>query len=704
MRPSTRTRCLSIILLLSAGELAWAEEPVDTAAAASQRFDQLGDPLFEEALLRFGTQRFRYPTEVIDIGLSPDEKTIVAIGRELLIAWDTATGKELWRANCPEHDIALFGASYGLRGVAFAPDGSHFYTPGGQNEIIRWEVRSGNHESVKLVPGFQLKEFLGLGISPMKSVDVSRDGTRLAAGNQRGLVVCDPQGKALFNISNNPAAPVEADDMNRDRLNFGGDFSMGIFAPDGESLAVVLSEAPQEFRLVNSQDGQEQRRIPTTDKIVRWAFSPDGKQIVATERDSTVRLYDVDTGKELWAFKIELKNNAESYTSAVSFAPDGKLIAACAPIGSDHDIYLLDAASGEQVNKLVGHIWKPWAVAFTRDSKRLYSSGWDGVIRRWDVETGKQLALPGEVRATGVIAASPAEPLVAYEDEAGTIHLANSTDGKEVRTISLPGAEVSQLAFSPDGKQLAGGGAQGDEVHATIWNVADGKQVAHWSWPKGNDPHSQVEALSFRPDGQKLAAAVFRQSAAYLFDLASNEQSKPISHSEIYGLAFSPDGETLATVGWDSLLQLWDAKTGESKSASMVDIDEDYDLPSEDSDLRMYAVSYSPKGDLLATGHMNNSVRIWATEGLKFQRQIKGIGFSYGALAFSPDGASVATGARDGTVAVWDAATGEKAWSQSKHGHHVYTVCFGHDGKSLISGADDGLCYVWELPSKAASE
>ena len=59
--------------------------------------DSLGDPLPAGARLRLGTLRFRPPSSVVELALSPDEKTIVTAGREL-IAWDATTGKELWRA------------------------------------------------------------------------------------------------------------------------------------------------------------------------------------------------------------------------------------------------------------------------------------------------------------------------------------------------------------------------------------------------------------------------------------------------------------------------------------------------------------------------------------------------------------------------------------------------------------------------------
>ncbi len=69
-------------------------EPVDRRHLAA--VDALGDPLPEGARIRFGTLRFRSPDGVQDIALSPDDKSVVTVGRELIV-WDAATGQERWK-------------------------------------------------------------------------------------------------------------------------------------------------------------------------------------------------------------------------------------------------------------------------------------------------------------------------------------------------------------------------------------------------------------------------------------------------------------------------------------------------------------------------------------------------------------------------------------------------------------------------------
>jgi WD40 repeat protein len=652
-----------------------AETPAPPRAAAA-RVDRLGDPLPPSALLRFGTLRLQHPRPIADLVLSLDGKTVVTIGGSL-IAWDAATGKSLWETNAVTAGYESHGSRYGGSALAFATHGRWLYMPSHRDEVTLWDVVSGQQRTLSI----------GSKDHVYRTVAVSPDGRRLALGAAEGLIVCDTQGQLLFEIRNNPRGDVTKD--REDRLAFGGHYSAGWFSPDRKTLAVVTSDNPNSVRLVDSENGKELRRIALSNRLVRLAFSPDGKRIAATERDNAVRLYSVETGLPIWSHIVKLTNIYENYTSGVAFSPDGKLVALGA---TDHHIYFCDAATGEEIARLAGHHWYPWELAFTADGRLLYSGGWDGTIRRWDVASRKQLPPPVGVRGSEVVAASPDGQTLAYADDLNVVHLANAKEGSERRTLQLPNISYSQLAFSPDGTQLAAGGAgsgpgQGD-VQVKVWDLKTGELVRRFHWPLGYDPHSTVEALSFSPDGKRLAAAVFRQSAAYVFDLANSTRLARIEHSQIYGLSFSPDGKTLATAGWDEIIRLTDTQTWKTRSQTKVD----------GRDSRMYAVSYSPEGGWVATAHMDGEIRTWNAADMKALQVFQAPGrFIYGALCASPDGLWLATGGAGGEISVWDPMTGKAVWAAGRQRGYVYTVGFGRDSRTLISGGDDNVGYLWDL-------
>ena len=391
-----------------------------------------------------------------------------------------------------------------------------------------------------------------------RAVDVAPDGRKLALGRASGVVVCDLQGNVRFQIANNPDSPAAFD--RDDRLTFGGHNSLGRFSPDGKLLAVVTSDHPDQVRLCDADTGRCKQTLSLSSRLVRLAFSADSRRLATTERNSAVRVYDVARGERLWSHVVKLTNSYENYTSAVAFSPDGKTLAVGA---TDNRIYLIDSASGDEVGQLIGHHWYPWAQAFASNGKTLYSAGWDGFIRRWDVAARKQLSLPAGVRATGVIAASPDGHTLAYEIEPGAIRIFDSQSGEELRSLELPGSYyaptdvLSGRAASRGGRHQRQAGARG-RVGGGERETGPSLGLADWT---GSAFNRRVIAIRHgrAPAGRSGVPAVGRLHLG----LTAGTQVARLEHAKVYGLSFSPDARTLATVGWDSIIRLWNMETGQ---------------------------------------------------------------------------------------------------------------------------------------------
>lgn len=307
-----------------------------------------------------------------------------------------------------------------------------------------------------------------------------------------------------------------------------------VYSPDGTKLAVAAGNG---IWLYDAQTGQELAQcaghIYTVHNI---AFRPDGKTIasVGLGPDQTIRIWDVQTGKNLRTFKYK--------AWSVAFSPDGKTIV-CSRGSDDHDLYLLDADTGKLIRTFSGHpdylgqIDFIISLAFSPDGKTIAGTGGSTTVSLWDADTGKLLrTLTVETHPTlgarNFVTFSPDGRMIASKIGPRIIGLWEANTGKILQSTSIatPTSRRS-FAFSPDGKMIA--------CHSKIvldiglWNVNTGKLLRTLTGYRENNP--------LRRD--RFGRYIWSDDA-------------PISF-----LAFNPDGKTIATAG-DYSVHLWDVNTG----------------------------------------------------------------------------------------------------------------------------------------------
>ena len=66
-------------------------------------------------------------------------------------------------------------------------------------------------------------------------------------------------------------------------------------------------------------------------------------------------------------------------------------------------------------------------------------------------------------------------------------------------------------------------------------------------------------------------------------------------------------------------------------------------------------------------------------------------------VCFSPDGRLVASGYLDDLVRIWDVQTGQLVERLQGHRNSVYTVAFTPDGAGLVSGSLDRTLMFWNI-------
>ena len=189
------------------------------------------------------------------------------------------------------------------------------------------------------------------------------------------------------------------------------------------------------------------------------------------------------------------------------FAPTGDRIAAGSRKGT---IYVWNFEQPEHPIQLSGHTDHTWALAFSPDGKRLVSGADDETTRVWDVELGEEIAiLPiGEPCTPMGFAFSPCGDLIVGSLN-NEIRFWCAEKLTTLRTIPQPddNRRAYALVFSPCGNYLASGTwwQKGmEKMTIRIWDVATSENI-HTFWGHNSD----VQSLSFSPDGTRLASSGF---------------------------------------------------------------------------------------------------------------------------------------------------------------------------------------------------
>jgi WD40 repeat protein len=280
------------------------------------------------------------------------------------------------------------------------------------------------------------------------------------------------------------------------------------------------------------------RRIRTveTGAVHSAAFSPDGR-LMATASDNSLRLWNLETGKQL----ATLTGSSKPATG-VQFSPDSRLLAA----GGDKALWIWEADS-QKAHKLEDRgMGTVFSTSFSLDRKYLVSTGSDKAVRVWNAETSTVEASV-KLSVQGVWAGlSPDQNIVGIVESDLKYSDARIWGWRSNGTAVLLPLSVGArcLAFSPDGRRMAGGLQSGA---LRTWDISD---AAHPQEGLQFDGHTQVvEFLAFSADGKLLASA----GADKTFRLWNSNNAVQIRSLDalsgterILGLSFATDGRLLA--------------------------------------------------------------------------------------------------------------------------------------------------------------
>jgi len=456
-------------------------------------------------------------------------------------------------------------------------------------------------------------------------------------------------------------------------------------------------------------------RVPA--RVLGCALSPEDAWLAVACADGAVRLLELETLKEK-----EVLTGHEQGATAVAFAPNGyRLVSG----GGDGRFRIREVVSGrESWFDAHHHIG---VCAFSPDGGSILIGEWNADLRIHDTWTGELLEMirhmprrnirdPWWIR---VAAYSPDGGSIAVSSfgipggeigAQGKLVLYDASTGTSERELAGHAGWLTGCAFSPDGRRLA---SSSEDQTAIVWDTATGDVLCVLEHP------AAVGACAFTPDGGALLTASsdgelrLWDVEAGIAESSERPAARPVSvgievlvragfqgrdakrAAAVNALALSHDGSLAASVSFERVARIWDARRGA--------FDGTFELGGPG-----LVCSLSPDGSRLATCEQSvrfgGLLRLWDVRRRAELASLAGYptgvrgGGSANGIAFSPDGRRLAAPGEGHRVTILDAEDGVPLAELQGPTGHVLALAWSPDGRRIVSGSVDGQVLSWDEP------
>lgn len=393
------------------------------------------------------------------------------------------------------------------------------------------------------------------------------------------------------------------------------------FSPDGRRLLHCFKNGLEIADLAGGATRSFDFQAVTRSPLLACGFGAGGRRILAIGQDGKAGWWDVESSR--LAQRVDFGAGKEAVLAA-----SGTRVVVLARDGSAR---LFDTANGSELVTFSGS-GAIEQVALNRDGRRALGVQADGTVRVWDVARGAEISsIRSQLRAALL-----------------------SPNGGRV---------VLRAGSSPTGP---GGGFE-------VWDVETGERMAVL------DAAARLTSLTFSPDGKRLVGGGADGTVRIYETDSARETSRFAGHySRVIAAVMSPDGRHVLSSSFDSRVVLWDLEASR---------------PSRQIDLTRAPVSLAPleRGESFLVGAADGSLRRWQTEGGREPAVLLSAGPAVVRLFPSPTGARALAVRADGSAVLVDPRSGfQIATFENAFGANVVSKIdriqpFSPDGRRIVT-------------------
>ena len=470
------------------------------------------------------------------------------------------------------------------------------------------------------------------------------------------------------------------------------------------------------LKLWDVDSGRELRTLKGHTVVVMGvALSADGRRAVSTSIDKTLKLWDVDSGRELRTFE-----GHSDWVRGVALSIDGSRVISAS---ADTTLKLWDVDSGHELRTFEGHSAAVTGVALSADGRRAISASDDNTLKLWDVDTGPELrTLQGHVAPVMGVALSTDGSYAISASSDKTLKLWDVDSGRELRTFEGHSDSVTGVALSADGRRAIS--ASRDNT-LKLWDMDTGCELrtlyGHSDWIRG---------VALSTDGS-YAISASDDKTLKLWDVDSGRELRTFQYhsSWVRNVALSADGRRAISASDDQTLKLWDVDTGrelrtfhghsdwvrdvalsaDGRRAISASDDQTLKLWDVDSgrELRTFqghsgsvrGVALSADGRRAISASSNHGLKLWDVDSGRELRTLTGYYGSVTSVALSTDASRAISASSDHTLELWDVDSGRKLHTLMGHYGPVTSVALSADASRAISASYDNTLKLWDVDS-----
>jgi WD40 repeat protein len=422
-----------------------------------------------------------------------------------IMLWDL-TGKDVAALNFRSISPIVFASTHNsfITGFAFSPDGTMMASVSQDSRINVWRISNQGAELLMILSG-HMKDLRDAAFSPdnTRLATTSWDGTVKVwditpTGASEGFVIfghnddisrleISKDGRYLATAGKDGAAIIWETNTGKKLLsieNHGSPVFDVAFNPNGTLLATAgydntakiwsidLTPGAMKADLLQTLGGHDSGPIIGSNfpGLTAVVFSPDGKKVATGGVDDMAKVWDLQTGKELFSVQAHPEGKG---VCALAFSTDGKWLATASDgLGAVAKIW--DVSSEKEVTTFTGHIQTDfiWGLAFDPESKQVATGSGIGSLKIWDPNTGEELwDLVGHNTIVSGVNYRPDGKYLASTGPDGTIRIWDPATGEQIQQYNSPKGPLFDVAFTQDGKNIIASGK--GYIYSYIFDIED---------------------------------------------------------------------------------------------------------------------------------------------------------------------------------------------------------------------------------------